>query len=254
MARPLRKVNKDGKLYTRRSAVEAQINELEKLTEDELGVRCKVSSKLSSDFVSNEVLLYFVRNIKSLTLQERFLEILIKRVIRSIPGGEGSNSIAEMDIRDRVLNGLIDMILVDKASYEEKLDYYEVNFNQSIKFDRLDAQRRVWTLENRTQELGNEDDEISPEVERSIQSYDPFDAYELDRENYRRNLDGAIDTLPPLQRRIIEMLRLDIPITSKDANEITISKALKKSEKTIRTHRDLAFATLRKRLEEKETV
>lgn len=35
---------------------------------------------------------------------------------------------------------------------------------------------------------------------------------------------------------------------------MTISKALKKSDKTIRTHRDYAFATLRKRLEEKEKV
>ncbi|OAT54155.1 hypothetical protein M989_01770 [Kluyvera georgiana ATCC 51603] len=67
-------------------------------------------------------------------------------------------------------------------------------------------------------------------------------------------MDAAINALPPLQQRIVEMWRQEIPIISKDPNEMTISKALKKSDKTIRTHRDYAFATLRKRLEEKEKV
>jgi len=44
----------------------------------------------------------------------------------------------------------------------------------------------------------------------------------------------------------------DIPIISKDPNEMTITKTLKKSDKTIRTHRDFALAILRKQLENKE--
>ncbi|MOA70137.1 hypothetical protein D3C78_1987900 [compost metagenome] len=47
------------------------------------------------------------------------------------------------------------------------------------------------------------------------------------------------------------MLRQEIPIDSKDPSVVTISKALDKSEKTIRTHRDKAFAALRLRLERK---
>jgi hypothetical protein len=254
MTRPLRKLNRYGVLYTRRSAVEAEIVELEKLTDDELVAKCCVLAKTSTDFVSSETLLYFVRNIESTPLRESILEVLIKRVILSLPGRNSSNSIVEMDIRDRVFGDLIDMILADKICYDERLDYYEVNFNQSIKYDRLDAERQVWGVENRTQELGTEDEEISPEVEEAIESYDPFDVYELDKENYRRRLDAAINALPPLQRCIVEMWRQEIPIISKDPNEMTISKALKKSDKTIRTHRDYAFATLRKRLEEKEKV
>jgi DNA-binding NarL/FixJ family response regulator len=38
---------------------------------------------------------------------------------------------------------------------------------------------------------------------------------------------------------------LGFPIDSKDPEAMTIAKALKKSEKTIRLHRDRAFAALR---------
>jgi DNA-binding NarL/FixJ family response regulator len=51
--------------------------------------------------------------------------------------------------------------------------------------------------------------------------------------------------LPPEQIRIIEMLRQGIPIDSNEPGAVTIARTLRKSEKTIRTHRDHAFAALR---------
>ena len=47
------------------------------------------------------------------------------------------------------------------------------------------------------------------------------------------------------------MWRQDIPIESNDPLVESISKVLGKSEKTIRTHRDKAFSSLRLRLERK---
>jgi DNA-directed RNA polymerase specialized sigma24 family protein len=44
------------------------------------------------------------------------------------------------------------------------------------------------------------------------------------------------------------MLRLGFPIDSKDPDTLTIAKALRKSEKTIRLHRDRAFKALREAL------
>jgi DNA-directed RNA polymerase specialized sigma24 family protein len=41
------------------------------------------------------------------------------------------------------------------------------------------------------------------------------------------------------------MLRQGIPIDSKEPGAVTIARTLGKSEKTIRTHRDRAFAALR---------
>ena len=44
------------------------------------------------------------------------------------------------------------------------------------------------------------------------------------------------------------MLRTGIPIDSKEAGQITIAKALGKSEKTIRNQRDKAYALLQGQL------
>jgi hypothetical protein len=44
------------------------------------------------------------------------------------------------------------------------------------------------------------------------------------------------------------MIRTGIPIDSKEAGQITIAKALDKSEKTIRNQRDKAYAVLRETL------
>ena len=41
------------------------------------------------------------------------------------------------------------------------------------------------------------------------------------------------------------MILQGIPIDSKEAGAVTIAKVLNKSEKTIRTYRDQAYATLR---------
>ncbi len=258
MARPLRKLTREGVVYARREIVEAEINELEKLSDDDVASRGVVWPKNTPGFISSEALLYFVRNSGNPSLRETLLKALLERIHRNLPKPNSLDgktaSMSSMAIRDKVRDDFIDLLLIDQADYDDRLDYFEVNFNGALARDRVDAKRQVQSKENRTQELGCEDEEISPEVEKAIESYDPFEPYELDKENYRRRLDAAINALPPLQQRIVEMWRQEIPIISKDPNEMTISKALKKSDKTIRTHRDYAFATLRKRLEEKEKV
>jgi DNA-directed RNA polymerase specialized sigma24 family protein len=88
-------------------------------------------------------------------------------------------------------------------------------------------------------------------VESLVGNYNPFDPDELDMKNYRLLLDDAIGSLPELQRRIVVMLRQEVPIESKDPSIESISKVLGKSEKTIRTHRDKAFASLKLRLQRK---
>jgi DNA-directed RNA polymerase specialized sigma24 family protein len=94
-------------------------------------------------------------------------------------------------------------------------------------------------------EFDEETGEPSAEVERATGSCDPFNFSQIESDDYRFRLDQAIDALPMMQRRIIEMLRKGIPIDSIDANAVTIAKSLGKSEKTIRIHRDKAFASLR---------
>jgi DNA-directed RNA polymerase specialized sigma24 family protein len=159
-----------------------------------------------------------------------------------------------LNIREEVVDHFVDLLLSDRDEYDERLDYYEVNFNAAIAADRHDANARHWKLENRNDELETEDGEVTAQVESAVGSYDPFESDEFDKKDYRLLIDEAIDRLPELQRRIVVMWRQDIPIESNDPSIESISKVLGKSEKTIRTHRDKAFASLKRFLEQKGIV
>jgi len=183
--------------------------------------------------------------------RERLTELLLQRVYRLLPRAEEAASLIKTNIRDDVVDHFVDLLLSDRASYDDRLDYYEINFNSAIAKDRKDASDRHWKRDRQMEELGTEEDGAYNAQEEAIGGYDPFDPSELDEKVYRLRLDEEIDSLPELQRRIVEMWRQGIPIDSQDPSVVTISKALGKSEKTIRTHRDKAFATLRLRLERK---
>ncbi|AHY42770.1 RNA polymerase sigma factor [Stutzerimonas decontaminans] len=251
MARPLRKIKLDGTLYHRRPAVEAEIQELTSVSSSELERRASICSRTSPGFVSPEVLVHFVRTVGAGMHRERLTELLLQRVYRLLPRAEEAASLIKTNIRDDVVDHFVDLLLSDRASYDDRLDYYEINFNSAIAKDRKDASDRHWKRDRQMEELDTEEDGAYNAQEEAIGGYDPFDPSELDEKVYRLRLDEEIDSLPELQRRIVEMWRQEIPIDSQDPSVVTISKALGKSEKTIRTHRDKAFATLRLRLERK---
>ncbi|MNJ33987.1 hypothetical protein D3C77_286810 [compost metagenome] len=252
MVSPLRKIKLDGTPYHRRPAVETEIQELKALSPLEIEGRASIGARSSPEFVSSEALVHFVRNATAEPHREKLTEQLLQRVLHLTPRvedlGGATASLTRTNIRDDVIDHFVDLLLSDRRAYDDRLDYYEINFNSAIARDRKDASDRHWKHENRSEELSNDEEEIPHVLDAALDSYDPFDQHELDQKTYRARLDEAIDGLPELQRRIIEMLRHDIPIESKDPTVVTISKALDKSEKTIRTHRDKAFAILRMRL------
>lgn len=258
VTRPLRKIKLDGTPYYRREAVEAEIRELAILSGIELEHRTALWPSTTPGFVSPEALVHFVRNLPDGALRDKLTEQVLSRVVRRVPratdAGGRTTSLTKMNIREDVVDHFVDLLLSDRSEYDDRLDYYEVNFNSAIARDRQDASSRHWTHENRSDELGSDEEEVSDRVDAAAGDYNPFDASELDKKDYRLLLDDAIDTLPEFQRRIVEMLRQEIPIESNDPSVISISKTLGKSEKTIRTHRDKAFASLRRRLERKGRV
>lgn len=199
--------------------------------------------------------MYFVRNTAPGAHRDRLTLLLLQRVARRAPrpsdSGGHTASLTRSNIRDDMVDHFIDLLVTDWASRDERLDFYEVGFYAAIAKDRTDASLRHWARENRSEELETDEPEVAEAVEVMISGYNPFDADEQDKKIYRRLLDEAIDSLPEFQRRIIEMLRQGIPIESKDPTVGSISKVLKKTEKTVRTHRDKAFASLRLRLERK---
>lgn len=255
MSRPLRKTRPDGTPYTRRNAVVAEIQALLPVGASDLETRAAVWTSGSLGFISPEALLYFVRNAGPGGHREKLTQLLLGRVSRQArPVGKGGSvsSLTQTTIQEDVVDQFIDLLLSDRAGYEERLDYYEVNFNAAIASDRLDAGRRHWTHENRTEDIGAEDTEVSDRVEGSVDVFDLFDPKEIDKKTYRLLLDDAIDSLPELQRRIVTMWREEIPIESSDPSVKSISETLGRTPKTIAKYRDIAFESLRRRLERKE--
>ena len=258
MSRSLRKLKLDGTPYFRRDMVESEIQNRADVSAAELERRAGLWSSGEPGFISPEALLYFVRNAVPGPYREKLTEKLLGRVasrVRPITNSSGDTvSLTGMNIREEVVDHFVDLLLSDRNEYEERLDYYEVNFNAAIAADRHDANVRHWKHENRNEELETEDGEVTAQVESAVGSYDPFESDEFDNKDYRLLLDDAIDRLPELQRRIVVMWRQDIPIESNDPSVESISKVLGKSEKTIRTHRDKAFASLKRCLERKGKV
>ncbi len=250
---PLRKHTRDGKLYTRRPIIESKIIELVSLSRDDLVTQCAIRQKDDPDYVPSECLLYFIRESRGDRADiyfEKLYKLLPERVLRCLPDGSSLNSttisLTKSTIREKVFGHFVDLLASDRNDYSDKLDYYEINFADALKNLRLDAQKQVWQEENRSTTLHDEETgEPTAEVEHAAGSFDLFNTSECSSDVYRFDLNEAIDTLPPLQKRIIVMLQRDFPIDSKEPNVITIAKTLGKSEKTIRTHRDKAYTTLR---------
>lgn len=249
MIEPLRKRTLEGKLYKRDDKIEAKLVELASLSRDALIVRCKVLNRDDPNYVPSECLVSFVRASRadnSDTHFEQLYKILTKRVLRRLPNAdEEENTLKNTLIREKAFDRFVDLIASDRRNYSEKLDYFEIRFDGAVANLRRDAQKQVWRHENRHTNLDDETGELSIEIERTVDGFDPFNATQLDVDDYQSRLDTAIDMLPPEQRRIVEMIRQDIPIDSKEAGAVTIAKVLNKSEKTIRTYRDQAYATLR---------
>lgn len=251
---PLRKRSLSGELYRRTSSIEALIAELTVLPPDELIGRAAITTRSDPGYVPSECLVYFIRASRRDNNEawfERLYRILIERVLRSLPRSENSDgkteSLTRSLVRDKVFSRFVEMLSVDRSSYVDKLDYFEVRFDGAVANLRRDAQEQAWRDENRSQplEYDAESGELSAEVEVAAGVHDPFAASDFDDPSYRSRLDAAIEALPPEQIRIIHMLKQGVPIDSKEPDVMTISKALGRSEKTIRTYRDKAFATLR---------
>lgn len=251
---PLRKKTLDGKLYQRTAEIEAKLIELFALSREDVIARAQIRSRSDPRWVPSECLLHIIRASRTNNTDiqfERLFRILMDRVMRSLPRPESRDgrtmSLSRSNIRDKVFGRFVELLSMDRNSYSEKLDYFEVRFDGALASLRRDAQEQVWRDENRSAplEYNEETGEPSADVEQAAEHYDPFAEVEIDGEAYRSRLDAAIDALPPEQSRIIEMLRQEIPIDSKDPGAMTIAKALGRSEKTVRTYRDKAFAALR---------
>lgn len=251
---PLRKRDVDGEVYTRLPDIQAKLAELCVLAGDEISRRCGVQDPESADYLPSECLVHLVRRRRSEPFDahsEILFKTLMERVLCGLPKGENREGTAEKlsdsNVRDEGRHRFVLMLMKDRQNYFEALDIYEVRFQKPLQKLRFDAQRKVYRRENPREriEIDHETGEIAEGVERAAGSFDrlDWDAY-ADFQSLLV-LDEAITALAPLQKAIVEMDRKGIPIESKEPGVVNISNVLGKTPKTIRKHRDLAYATLR---------
>jgi RNA polymerase sigma factor (sigma-70 family) len=262
---PLRMRQPDGSLYFRPKEVEAALGVLSRLPVKEVVERSRIEDPKDPDFVPSECVLHYVRRLSpgndEDALRDLFV-ILRQRVLQAVPVSArrvvGSKKLGEkavdLEIQEAVLHKFQELLCGDRGAYDERLDCYECRFNFALARLRATARRDVRKDESRYTPLVDEGDtnELTKEVERVLAAIkNPNDGQNVDF-LYRSKLHVAISSLPPDERRVIELILKELPIDSKDRKVLTIAKVLGCSEKTVRNRRDRAFEKLRDALKEED--
>lgn len=253
---PLTKRNQNGLPYTRASKVEARIKELIALPPEQIVEQVEVLDPNSPRYVPSEAIVHLLRWKKVPDNHPGYVTVwqtLMARIVIQIGctnDPETALSRREDIVRNHVVDRVVDLLVSDRHSPNENLDFYEVRFGMAIKRLEASGGRNYESDRDRRAPLEIDPDsgEISVEVEKSAGSFDPLNSSKLDDPDYRSRLDAAIDLLEPMQQKIIHMLSLGYQVESEKPDIQTISTILKRTPKTIRSQRNKAFIRLRELL------
>ena len=258
----LRKVTQDGKPYQRRSAIELLLEDLDVLKPDQLLERCLNPDEI----VPFEVLIYYLRH-KELALEVRHIEALFlsfyARLEIALNRALPDSKIDRADyVREEIAMRVMEMIALDRNTQQEKMYYWEVNFNQAFANFRRDMLKQMGPT-HVSDPLGkalpitldsDEGLEICPEVEEAATNFFNVNQSKLDDPAFRLCLMTAISDLPDNERRVVGLLLQGMQIESKVPNVMTISKALECSDRTVRNRLARAYAKLRDVLQAEELL
>lgn len=282
MVEPLRKRRKNGSLYRRRTEVEKELERLEKLSLAEVLAHARKGERAEGEPISSEALMHILRReVRTATTRsptlgpiDGLLSMLIRRseliVQRHVVGVD---EVYREAICRQVTDRIVDAIFADS----DHADYAEVNFNDWLMHNRIDAYRiqkrkteRIQRLGDAVEDLEENEAQVVPGGIDDKASRDPTPegnyAYSEACEKVRlpREIDDA-DLSPDDRYRIATMLtRANLPahivdafllhhylgmqIEAGDPEIYTLTKKFGKSEKTIRLwikQAEKAFAKLR---------
>lgn len=256
---PLRKRNAENQLYFRRDEIQAELEALYQLPIAEVAEAAQIPDADTPSYVSSECVLHFVRQSKgngdSPPYEEMF-KVLRQRIVKALPVFEKQlpdDKVGEdpyqREVRDRVVDKVMEMLCIDREGYEERLDYYEVMFNSAV------AARRVTAKRDTSERAKRENSEPLVLDAGVADNQDGFDGVlqglnEPSNEGnsvYRFEVLSAINDLPDDERRVIELLIYGYLL--KEVAEIVGC-----TEKTARTRRNRAQVRLAEVLEREDLI
>lgn len=253
MAEPLRQHNAAG-IYQRPINIENEIDGLMTLSKDDLTSRAKIVDRSNPEYVSSEAILYFLRKTRLDNSDRNFetlYRVLISRIKKTLPGrgrSDGDLDAAAERAASQVEGRFIDLLVADRQSYQNRLDFFEVRFNQALLSLRRTALKKM-SKEKAREAVAVEDSEASGEFNRSGEPYSPFDTQKYSDPLYRMRLLEAISKLPSDQRQVMFLDIKGFAYTSKDPTATTIGSLVGCSEQTARNRRDRAYKAIRIALE-----
>lgn len=213
----------DGTLYQRPAEIEATLVQVLDLSRAQVIEALSIRDRTDPMYIPSECLVHLLRRTRwdnRETYFEQLYKALMDRIDRVLPRVEhamGERVAVHLNrsrIRDEVRDHFQEMLLEDRATPGNRLDFFEVRFAAGIAKLRDTAKKKIWREAGRQEVLEplNETGELSPEVERAAGSLDTPSVEIWDDLRYRSRLEAAIDALPPEQRRIVVMLRAGIPM------------------------------------------
>ena len=252
---PLKKRTKDGALYTRPVEIEKIIIETLELPFEDFMKRAKHKNRSHLDYLPSEVLVHQIRATRYNNSDDQFNALyteLYERIIRSCPSavtrayGETGEIGKLLDVREFVVERFVTLILKDRNIYAEGLDIFEMKFDRAVGLLKQDAFRKVFRREKPLIPLEyDESGEIPEDVEEKFSLLNPQLMTPEEEFIYRFQVRRAIDSLPEIERRVIDMLETGLAIESKNPNEPTITKVLGCTPKTVRNRRNRAVQRIR---------
>jgi len=242
--RALTAKTKAGVTYQRRPEVQAEIAALLALTTNELIARLTVSNEKDSQFVRPESLVYFVRDFWGSANVTSVVDSLLRRIARQLRRSLQYLAQDRNDVSQEVSKQLVDWFRTNN----ERLDYYEVNFNGALRALVVDTIRKTrdetesvvadpWKLRaEQKAALGFKDDALD-EAWREVYSQgiaDPAEVYER-----KADLSAAMAMLICIEPKVREAWILHVldglPFESNNPEQESVSKKQNCSEKTART-------------------
>lgn len=254
MPAPLKRIDKQGRLFTRPPEIESHIEALELIDASVRETRFKSLSRKHPQYAPTEAVLHFLRRAWRESDHDQFrklFKILIRRVETLLRGAIPDASLVNAaDIRDEVLGRFVTKLTRDCQTDSGVLDFFEVRFNQAMMALRITVLRRMGParLGVKTEPLGSQDGEgpaISPEVEAALETFLRGDPHKFDDPAFRSTLFSAIDCLPQDQKEVIYLQLQGIPTEADDPTAMTISKMLKCDPRTVRNRKARAHKALR---------